>query len=248
MSEPHEETDRPLENAKFEYISYHIGFRFHPQIRLDKSVALAFAGALAEHIDPQQINLESNKLVLAGGPNNRGLAIELTPNELRLSVDYPTQSQEWYEARYHFVIKRFVASFAPEAILGSRAVVRSLLPIDGSAIVFIGGDLMMMMPQRLNPIGRPLGILGLRLDFPPYETKDKSADWDVDIKIESWHQDDHKVFVEAEASWMSPLMCDTDAFNDEVVSRLQTLVQFMEKELLETLTTIPPEDTEYDGP
>jgi len=107
---------------------------------------------------------------------------------------------------------------------------------------------MNMDPRRLDPMGRPLHVLGMRLFFPPYIEKDKTdqsknrvTDWGVDVKLESWIEDPGKLFVEVNGHWHRPEKWD-DKSVESVVGRLQVLADYLRNRVIPFLAHTSQED------
>lgn len=236
------------EGARVEPLGYFMAVSFHPNIRLDKKSAFNFAATLSDYIDTQNVQLESNQWTLRSVKDT--LEIVLTSRALQLHAANPVHKRGWYEARYMTVLKRLEELSKPELILESKAMIRGLLHIDGDARDFLGSHVMNMEPQRLEPMGRPLHVLGMRMFFPPYVVKEQEqasegriTEWGVNVKLESWIEDTSKLFVEADASWPRPAKWGESSL-DEVAGRLATLEDYLEKHIVPFLAERPDQDQE----
>lgn len=222
----------PSEGAQIEPLVYHMGFSFHPSIKLDQKSALQFTSTLSEYISPRNISLESDHWTVSG--TDDGVELTIGQSILEFAVSKPTHRQEWYEERYHTILSRFGESFEPQVILRSTAMIRGLLQIDGDARDFLASQMLHVDQSDFTSLRRPIHIIGLRLFLPPYrvqqdgpEGKTVSAeDWAVNLKIESWAADPSKIFVESSGTWEKPVKWDEQCVG-EVVGRLEVLHEYL---------------------
>jgi hypothetical protein len=237
--EPSESTNRPKPGAKIDPLGYFIGVDFFPPIKLERKAGLAFATKLAEYpeLDPQAVELESNQWNFLTAQHETKLKIEISSNGLQLIANRPStrRGEEWYDERYQIILRLFAEQFNPKLILGSKAMIRGLLAVDGDARLFLGVFVMQMPAEKLKALGRPLHGLGIRFFFPAYEEiggdaanpiTGATADWSVDAKVESYIPNPSQLFLEADAKWQSPEPWTDDAVH-RVVSRLQLVSSFL---------------------
>lgn len=236
-------TNLPSKGARVEPLGYFMAVSFHPKIRLDKKSAFNLAGTLSDYIDTHNVQLESNQWTFRSVKDT--LEIVLTSRALQLHAVKPVHKRGWYEGRYMTVLKRLEELSKPELILESKAMIRGLLQIDGDARNFLGFHVMNMHPQRLEPMGRPLHVLGIRMFFPPYLVNNQQqasqrqvTEWGVNVKLESWIEDTSKLFVEADASWPRPGRWGGSSL-DEVAARLTTLEGFLDTHVVPFLAQRP---------
>jgi hypothetical protein len=249
-SEPDKEpTHLPEPGAKLDAWGYAISLRFHPEIKLDKKRGCQFALALADYLSVEKTEYESHKWTflepLAGEPASR-FVITATPNSIKLDIRHPNQALEWVEIRFGHVLEKFRNIFKPAMVLQSEATVRGILPIDGDARTFLAMRVMGMGPNRVDPFGRPIHLLGLRFFFPPYVKKREGAepqvtDWHVGLRAESLMEDPSKLFLEAEAMWVEAEQW-VEGIGTRLIEHLQTVKQYLENNVMQFLQTPPGVD------
>ena len=241
---------------KMERTGFHLGIRFHPEIRLlDRKRGREFAQKLAPIIDPEKMDLESpdawRYVQRVGSSPNSFLAVTVTPESVQLDAPAPTHGKEWYEDRYRGLLKEFRNFFSPSLMLGSTVIVRGVLPIHVDAREFLSSQVMRIHPDRNTSFGRPIHLVGLRLFFPPFKKtgskkKSDTVKWSVDVKAESLMDDPSKLFLEAQADWPTPTQW-TEAAEQEEVNRLETVSEFLEKNVINFLLE-NPDGQAADGP
>lgn len=252
----HETTDRPEVNAKIQALGYALSVRFHPEIKLDRKRGHQFAAALADYVNLETNEFESHKWTfcepLPGDPTCRFI-ITVSPNILRMDVRSQNPSQDWVDARFGWVLDKFREIFRPQVLLQSEATVRGTLPIDGDARTFLAIHVMGMKPDRVDSFGRPLHLLGLKFFFPPYMKKRKEGeepqvtDWHVGVRAESWMEDPSKLFLEAEATWIEAHSWKKE-ISTELTKHLETVKDYLEKNVMQFLQTSPGEGDDETGP
>jgi hypothetical protein len=231
----------PAEGASPSWLGYALSVDFYPLIKISRKTGLEFAAELSGHLEPENLHLEGNEWKIFGGGVYEGMEVSVTANQLRSFVGRPGNGLEWYERAISAILRVFEQKFEPKAALQTNVMMSGLvdLPEGTDARVYIGGNLMLMLPHRLKAIGRPLEILGLRLFLPENET----IDWSVNVRIESFGPDPHKVFVKADADWDAQSVWD-ETFADTAVARLTTVSQFMHGTLIQFLREPPLPDGE----
>jgi hypothetical protein len=246
-----EPTNLPKPSAKIDARGYAIFLRFHPEIKLDKKRGFQFAGALSDYLNIEKNEFESHKWTflesLAGEPASR-FVITVSPNSIRLDIRFPTQGQEWVETRFGHVLAKFREIFRPEFLLQSEAMVRGALPIDGDARAFLSSNVMRMRPDRVDPFGRPIHLMGVRFFFPPFVNKKEGeeshvTDWSVAVRAESLMEDPSKLFLEAEATWIEATPLDEGAAS-QLIEHLSTVKGYLENNVMKFLLAPPDEDDE----
>jgi len=227
-------------------LAYFLGLSFHPNIKLDSKNGLEFATALSDYIEPKNVSLESNQWSFSSAKGE--LRIVIQHSGLRLQAERPSHSLEWYEDRYATVLKRCQEQFSPQMVLESKAMIRGLVQINGDAREFLRCHIMNMDPSRLDPMQRPLHILGVRMFFPPFikkdiadESKSQVTDWGVNVKLESWIEDPSKLFVEVDGHWPRPQKWEDESV-DNVVGRLQILIDYSQDRVIPFLGYSSEED------
>jgi hypothetical protein len=245
--EPEEEpTHLPVPGEKLDAWGYIIALRFHPEIKLNKKRGSQFDFELADFLNVEKAEYESHKWTflepLAGEPTSR-FVITVTPNTIKLDIRHPNQGLERVETKFGRVLETFRNIFKPAMLLQSEATVRGTLPIDGDARTFLATRVMGMAPNRVDPFGRPLHLMGLRFFFPPYIKKNEGAapqvtDWPVEFKAESLMEDPSKLFLEAEAMWVEAQQW-TDDIGTRVIGHLQTVKDYLENNVMRFLQAPP---------
>lgn len=205
-SEEPKPTNLPLEGVDLERRASHIAAEVHPRMVLDRKRGYEFAAELAEYIEPSSAKVGTERWLftsaMEGSPNSR-FEVSLSPTRIQIGVDFPTVTQEWVEARVREVLQRFEDFFQPKLLTGSAAMVRATLPIDGDAREFLAQHVMNIDMSRLNQFRRPVHMVGMKLLFPPYKTKDGKGgeDWLLKVTAESLLDDPSRVYLEADARW-----------------------------------------------
>ena len=239
----HLPTDRPVQDADFEWLGFYLGVHFHPQIALTSRDAYEFARAVSDYYEIDNVNIESDAWTLLSSRHDFRIAV--THSQVELHGEALGKKQERYEVYYRTVVGCFEEHFGPEFLLASKAMVRGLLEIDGDSRTFLASHVFRMSPTRLDPLGRPLHLLGMRMFFPAYrianesddqnvEALEEGSDWDVDVRLESWTEDPRKLFVEADASWKQLAKWDDKTLED-VFARLGTVSHYVRTTLLDFL-------------
>lgn len=246
-------THLPVDPVQLELRGYHLALAFHPQIRLERKKGFEFAVALSDYIDPSSVVAEAHQWRLSqpisGSPNSR-LNIIVEQRQLQIGAAFPGLSKEWLEERFSSVVREFREVFKPESILSSAAMVRAVLQVDGDAREFLARHVMKLAPERIDPFGRPIHLVGLRFFFPPFAVKRKGKDessvtpWQVDVKAESLIEDPSKLFLEADGRWPQ-LMQWSDDGEQQVIQRLEIVSDYLKKNVVSFLRT--PENGGMEG-
>ncbi len=255
--EEHEPTDEPADeptnlpqtDARINLRGYHLMLRFHPEIKLGVKRGHKFANSLADYVPFEKNEYESHKWVfteaLAGEPSSK-FVVTITPDSITLDVRSPSQKQEWVEGRIEVALKKFVEEFKPSLVLFSRVIIRALYPVDGDARTCLATHVMRMHPQKTNPFGRPIHVVGVRFFFPPFrhrgpDGQEMTEEWTVDVKAESYMEDPSQLFLEARAEWF-----EAGAWNDEftvkVLGHLSTAKEYLENNVVGFLKATPEGD------
>lgn len=245
-------THRPPDDAKFEWLGFHLGVHFHPQIKLTAKDAHEFSASLSDYLEIDQVNLESDTWTLRS--NRYSCQVVVTQSQLELHCEIPEEQQERYDVYYRRVLGCFEGPFQPQILLASKAMVHGLMDIEGDSRTFLAQHVLRLSPSRLDTIDRPIHALGIRLFFPSYAEEgdtvegegnehNRACDWDVDVRVESWISDPRKLWVEADATWDKPRQWDEDAL-EEVYGRLQTVSDFVKTTLRGFLTFVDDDQEE----
>jgi hypothetical protein len=238
-----EKSHRPIRGAKIDPRGYHVGLRFHPEIRLDKSKrAYDFASMLSDYVRFETAKCESHKWVFEeaiGGDLAGRLVLTVLPDSIKIDIQDPLKRGEWVENRSQTILEKFWEFFKPALLLNHEITVRGVLPIDGDARTFLAMHVMRMDPDRVDSFGRPMHLLGIRFFFPPYaaqneEGKYQAVNWHVAVRAESLMEDPGKLFLEADATWL-----DTKPWADktasEVVGHFETVMNYLGSNVMQFL-------------
>lgn len=226
----------PDANAPIEWLGFSLMIDFYPSIKLSRKTGLEFTADLSEILEPENVHLEANEWRIHGAGVCEGITLVVKKRQVQLYVSPDSLRLERYEQRIKTLLEVFEEKFEPRVALRSNVDVTGLvaLPGDGDARVFLGGYVMLMRPARLNTIDRPLDILGVRLNFPPYE----DVNWGVNVRIESWAEDPKKVFLNADADWESQSKWDSE-FVGKLCEQITTVTTFMSTKLMQFLREPP---------
>lgn len=259
-------TNRPASGAKPEPLHRALSVQFHPPIKLDRGKGLQFASALSSAMDATAVELEEKGWALSQplGTHPAGrFTVGVNESALQIESVFPTDSEETFETKAGFILKEFEKFSRPEILLGSGAIIRATLQINGDARDFLAEHVVQFDMARLRPLGRPVHAFGIRLMMPPFQVatnpkapKKKTAksrlktppkvtsstEWSADVKAESWIEDPTKLFLEIVANWQTPHQWADDA-REDVVSRLATVSNFIQKNFIPFLTSGRTEDS-----
>jgi len=239
-------THRPREDVEYEWLGFSFGLHFHPPIKLTAKDAHEFSAAVTERFEIDYANIESDGWTLSS--SRHGFRVTVTQSQLELHCEPPEERQERYEVYYQRIVNCFEERFHPQVVLASKAAIRGLLDMDGDSRLFLTQQVLKMSSERLDLLQRPVHGLGLRLFFPSFRTKDevdgeRSCDWDLDVRLESWLPDPRKLFVEADATWGQPEPWNEKCL-EAVFGRLGTVSEYVKKEIRGFLMYNRNHDTE----
>ncbi len=238
----HSPSNRPVDGAKVQTLGHLVGLQFHPAIKLDRKKGLEFAGKLAGHIDPRGVDLSDHLWTFSqplGSEADGRFQITVQQTQLAMEATRPTDSIELFERRYVLILKEFLGMFKPALLLGSGALIRGTLQIDGDARQFLTENVTRLDTHCLQPLGRPVHLFGIRLFMPPFRVVEKTttqktrkavkpaAEWQIDVKAESLIEDPSKLFLEANAEWQTPRQWDSEAM-DDVAGRLEIVSNYLQ--------------------
>jgi hypothetical protein len=244
-----EPSNRPLPEANLEFIAYFIGIQFHPPVKLGRQDGWDLVSKLSEFIDPRGAKIEDNAWQIVQ-PFGDGGEFRIVVQEQGIQFDAKTPKSsplEWFEVRCPIILEQFRERNPSRLVLGSAAKAAATLDIDGDSRDFLTTHIMHMDHRRLGPLKRPIHLLGLRLVLPAFELKEQqpskrkkaktvaSADWQAEVKVESFAADSSKLFVEVSGQWPVGAPWDKNA-TDAAVGRLDKVKSFVKNDLLSTLT------------
>ena len=231
-------TNRPDSRAQVAPRGYYVAAGFHPRLHLNRKSGFEFAATLSDYIDPSNAELGETEWVysqtIGSSPHSR-LRVTVGPARIQIHGEFPSHSQEWFEERFGVVLQRFRERFKPELVLGSKAMVRGLLPVEGDARVFLAEHLMNIDARRVGPFARPIHLLGLRFSLPAYVNRSREgatgADWSVNVRVESLMEDPSQLFLEADADWPEPFSWE-ESTGTKLVERLQAVGDYLRKNVV----------------
>lgn len=187
----------PFVGNEITWLAYFLSLDFYPAIKMPRSNGALLAAKLADAMEIERVELESNEWRFGGGGTCDGMQVVVERQRISLAANSPRNAEDFYTGRNALILNVFGTVFSPGLILQSRAKAAGLLDVNGDARTFIGGRLMFFHPKKLEAIDRPLHILGVRMYFP----SSGDVDWGVDVRAESWIDDASKLFLEADADW-----------------------------------------------
>lgn len=237
----------PDENTRVVWLGFSLSVDFYPAIKIARKSGLEFTTELSEIFEPEDVHLEgTQQWAILGGGVCEGIRLLVEKRHVQIEVLRPVNGLEWYEQKISALLRTFEGMFEPKSALHFNVTMSGLvdLPEGGDARSFLGGHVMLMDPRKLAVLERPLDILGIRFRFPSIE----EIDWDVDVRIESWGEDPHKVFINADADWDSNTTWDGE-FVDTSVGRITLISNFISKQIVQFLRKPPinEEDLEDGG-
>jgi hypothetical protein len=124
----------------------------------------------------------------------------------------------------------------PKVVLQSGALTRFTLGLDTDARTFLAQRKLRLDKGAMEPFGRPVHVIGLRLFFPPVAAREgaEARDWQVNVKIESLAKDPMQLFIEADAHWNQPMPWDEQALS-KIVERADIVHTFVRTNVLSFL-------------
>lgn len=167
----------------------------------------------------------------------------ITDQQLQIDALFPTYPQEPFEQRNAAVLERFGTWCRPNFIVHSAAMIRATVPIQGDARIFLAEKVMHLNAEEreiFRPVfGRPVHIVGMRLQFPPFQEENKnvsadSAGWTIDVKVESLAEDPKKLYLEAHGIWHQPVVWNEQNL-EQAVQHLGMVKDFMNQQVIEFL-------------
>jgi hypothetical protein len=236
--EPREPSHLPIAGGNFSGRGYYLKIRFHPEIKLDPKRGHEFAASICDYLNFKNIDVASHQWTFMAPLN--GVAeslfiIVVGLDYIQLDVRFPTQGLEWIECHFQSILDKFKETFSPAWLFGSSAIVQGTMPIDGDARAFLAENVMKMDPERINPLGRPIHLVGLRFFLPPYKKPsaqgEEVTDWSVNLRAESLMEDPSQLFLVAEAEWPEPKEWNRDAAG-EAVGHLGIVKEYLEKNMV----------------
>lgn len=224
----------PAVGTKISWLGYFLSLDFYPAIKMPRSSGTHFSSKLADVIEIERLEVESNEWRFGGGGTCDGMQVVVERQRISLAAHSPRNAEQFYEDRNALILGAFASMFSPGLILRSSAKAAGLLDANGDARTFLGGGLMLFHPKKLEAINRPLHILGVRMYFPSSD----NVEWGVDVRTESWIDDPTKLFLEADADWSESRDWDQEKVRKTVES-ISVVTDFMKTRLMDFLHQTP---------
>jgi len=231
-------TNLPDSRAEVAPRGYYVAAGFYPQLHLTRKSGFDFGRTLSDYIDPDKTEFGEDAWVysqrIGGLPQSR-LYVNVRAAQIEIGGEFLPHKQEWFEDRVGAVLQRFGQTLKPVVVLGSKAMLRGTLPINGDAREFVAKHVMKIDPKRVDSFGRPIHMVGLRLFLPSYvkRTGDQAegTDWSVNVRVESLMEDPSQLFLEADAEWPGPMRWD-ESTDRKLVERLQFVGDYLRNNVI----------------
>jgi hypothetical protein len=223
----HEPTHRPLPDCTFDPLGYILGVQFQAPVKLVRQGGMEFGKKLSEHIEPHGVELQDNAWTFSQPLGDR-------PGGL-------------LETRYEFILDEFRKTFKPAYVIATMAKVVGTVEVDGDARRFLFEHVAHIPELRLEALGRPVHIVGIRLGMPAFQAAEPpkgkrkkpkiiETKWLVETRAESLGADIRKLYLEAAGQWPLEPKEWNAAATKEVVARLGTVKSYLIERLLPFLT------------
>ena len=220
---------------------YHVGVGFAPNLALVRKEGLRLAARMQEYVELQQITLEEKRWQFGRADTDQGEAggrfvVTVRSNGLQVEQLFPGRGLERFEERLLSILKVFGEIMGPKVVLQSGALTRFTLGLDMDARAFLAQRKLRLDKGAMEPFGRPVHVIGLRLFFPPVAGREgaEARDWQVNVKIESLAKDPTQLFIEADAHWNQPMQWGEQALS-KIVERADTVHTFVRTNVLNFL-------------
>jgi len=244
-SDDNAKTNLLVPNAPLNALGYILAVRFHEPMKLIRQRGMDFGAKLATHINPRVVDLQENSWTFSQplGDTPDGLfRVTIQDQTVELEAKLPNNKLEWVETNFGIILKEFQKTFNPAVLISSVARVVKTVSVDGDARSFLLEHVAHIPVERLNPLHRPIHLIGLHLGCPPFFFQEPGGgepiqkEWAVDVKVESLAADVSKVFIDATGQWPLAAKMWNDEATNEAVQRLATVNEFLEKDVLGFLT------------
>lgn len=236
---PIEPTNLPREGSKIEPRGYLLAVSFHPPINLSATKqGYELASKLSDYVEPSDVRIAPSGWTFAqsaGASPRSKLEIKINSNVIQIEAAFPTQASEWFETRQEAILDKFGEQFSPKLMVQVTVIVRGELPIDGDAREFLGNHIMRLDTTKLRKaIGRPIHVLGMRLDCPPFvqtsaENKGVLAP-QVSVRIESLAENPNRLYLEAVVGWPDIAPWDDNQIHS-IAEKLGLVQTYLEKDI-----------------
>lgn len=203
----------------------HAGVRFAPQALLDKQHKQQFQLKANEGFDWQRQEYAEKTWRLttpqAEGDPRSHLKLTLQPDAVNFEDSFPTGSLELYYDNLKLALDVIAAVFNPRLIVASGIVVRLAVQSEmEDARIYLGNNCL-KLDDRLEPLGRPVHGVGLKMLLPPLPGEG-NPNWQAVIKVESLLEDVRQLFIEVDARWGNPVNWNPEV----VVEHVKTAHEF----------------------
>jgi hypothetical protein len=246
----HEPTHRPLPDCTFDPLGYILGVQFQAPVKLVRQGGMEFGKKLSEHIEPHGVELQDNAWTFSQPLGDRPgglLKVAIQEQMIALEASQPTYALDWFETRYEFILDEFRKTFKPAYVIATMAKVVGTVEVDGDARRFLFEHVAHIPELRLEALGRPVHIVGIRLGMPAFQAAEPpkgkrkkpkiiETKWLVETRAESLGADIRKLYLEAAGQWPLEPKEWNAAATKEVVARLGTVKSYLIERLLPFLT------------
>ncbi len=209
----------------------HVGIRFAPRVNLDKQHKQQFQAKCNEGFDWRRQDFAQNAWQLVspqvdGDPRSQ-LKLSVHPDGLNFEDFFPTGPLDLFFDNLKLAMECVASVFKPRMIVGSGVAIRQTMDAeDGDARIFLG-QRCLNLDDRLEPLGRPVHAVGLKMLLPPLPGEGNPK-WHAEVKIESLVEDVSQLYVEVDARWT-----DAVAWNPEaIIERVKTTHAFAATQII----------------
>ncbi len=197
----------------------HAGIRFAPLAVLDKQHRQQFQLKTSEGFDWQRQEYAENvwRLVCPqsdGDPRSQ-LKLTLQNDIVNFEESFPTTPTEVFLDNLKLALESVASVFGPKLILATGITVRMTAhSAQDDARVYLGKQCL-NLDDRLEPLGRPIHAVGLKMLLPPVPGQGR-PNWQAEVKVETLVEDVQQLFIEVDARWGSPTSWDPAVATDRV--------------------------------
>ncbi len=189
-----------------------INFVISPTVVIDRDRSIAFQHALAsEGIDFQKVDSRNGALVVTRErptPLDIRVATLGPPGgQLLIVAPHPQRALTLFSKEAEAVVAAFESTwpYSQRQVLRCDATLRDLYQSGGDhAFQELWETRLHQSADSLAPLGRPVLGGGLRFVMP--SQPDDAEQAQIEVKVESYLTDTHKIFVETQFTWPAPQM------------------------------------------
>lgn len=195
----------------------HAGIRFAPLGVLDKQHKQQFQIKANEGFDWQRQEYAENMWRLTtpqpgGGPRSH-LKLTLQPDSFNFEDSFPADPHDLFIDNLKLGLDILANVFNPKLIVGVGIVIRLSAQSDPPDARQYLGNQCLKLDDKLEPLGRPVHGVGLKLLLPPLPGKGK-PNWQAVVKVESLVEDVRQLFIEVDARWANPFQWNPQSVVD----------------------------------